>query len=186
MLDSVEASRERARACRRQVRNTTVLQRYARGYLARRHARTLRAHRDHMRAFLAEQAAAAALAAEQARKREIERRMHPRSARDFETLYNELEAWRRQETRRIEEAGHTPAARKAAFEALLHKVRRRRRHACAAVPIVRYSGCLRGWGPRCLPRLCIARRQVAVCALRALCAACPFLLRLLRCDASYC
>ncbi len=35
-------------------------------------------------------------AAEEHRRREIERRMHPRTAADFEILYNELEAWRLQ------------------------------------------------------------------------------------------
>ncbi len=35
-------------------------------------------------------------AAEEHRRKEIERRMHPRTAADFEILYNELEAWRLQ------------------------------------------------------------------------------------------
>ena len=35
------------------------------------------------------------------RMREIERRMHPRANTDFEILYQELEAWRQQETEKI-------------------------------------------------------------------------------------
>jgi hypothetical protein len=34
-------------------------------------------------------------------KRQIERRMHPRTAEDFNILYRELEAWRQHETKRI-------------------------------------------------------------------------------------
>ena len=34
-------------------------------------------------------------------KEEIERRMHPKKGKDFEVLYNELEAWRLNETRKI-------------------------------------------------------------------------------------
>lgn len=32
---------------------------------------------------------------------EIERRMHPKKGKDFEILYNELEAWRLNETKKI-------------------------------------------------------------------------------------
>jgi hypothetical protein len=42
------------------------------------------------------QEAKALQAAEDHRRKEIERRMHPRTAADFEILYNELEAWRLQ------------------------------------------------------------------------------------------
>jgi hypothetical protein len=42
------------------------------------------------------QEAKALQAAEEHRRKEIERRMHPRTAADFEILYNELEAWRLQ------------------------------------------------------------------------------------------
>jgi hypothetical protein len=43
--------------------------------------------------------------AEQRRRREIERRMRPRTHEDFEILYNELEAWRLLETSKINEVG---------------------------------------------------------------------------------
>lgn len=47
-------------------------------------------------AFLREQEIKAKQEAEEHRRREIERRMHPKTASDFEILYNELEAWRLQ------------------------------------------------------------------------------------------
>jgi len=38
---------------------------------------------------------------EKKRKVEIERRMHPKKNKDFDILYNELEAWRLNETKKI-------------------------------------------------------------------------------------
>jgi len=38
---------------------------------------------------------------EKRHKEEIERRMHPKLPKDFEILYNELEAWRLSETKKI-------------------------------------------------------------------------------------
>ena len=38
---------------------------------------------------------------EKRHKVEIERRMHPKSGKDFEVLYNELEQWRLNETKKI-------------------------------------------------------------------------------------
>ena len=100
-----------------------MLQRYARGFLARLRARALRGHAAHMRAFEEEAARAAAADAERQRRREIERRMQPRTAADFEVLYNELEAWRRQEARAIAANGAEGAMKRNAHATLLHKVR---------------------------------------------------------------
>ena len=38
---------------------------------------------------------------ESKRKIEIERRMHPKKNKDFDILFNELEAWRLNETKKI-------------------------------------------------------------------------------------
>ena len=76
-----------------------------------------------MLAFLAEQDHAARGAAEVRRRREIARRMHPRTAADFEVLYNELEAWRLAETRRVKASGGGSAEQQEGLRALLHKVR---------------------------------------------------------------
>jgi len=43
--------------------------------------------------------------AEDRHKKEIERRMRPRTHEDFEILYDELENWRLHETARIDDAG---------------------------------------------------------------------------------
>ena len=98
------------------------LQRYTRGWFARTSASALR------RA----QAAAAAAAAEEEKKQkedaearhklEIQRRMHPQSYEDFEILYNELEAWRQQETRALnDEFAGDEASRLEALQQLLLK-----------------------------------------------------------------
>lgn len=105
-----------------------VIQRCARGFLARRHAARLRKARDELNSFLAEQAEKDTQRSAARRKREIERRMRPRTTEDFEVLYNELEAWRLQETRTIEAADLPPQQRKDAMQALLHKARRPHAH----------------------------------------------------------
>lgn len=51
--------------------------------------------------------------------------MRPRTTEDFEVLYNELEAWRLQQTRAIHAANLPPGDRRAALQALLHKARYR-------------------------------------------------------------
>lgn len=47
--------------------------------------------------------------------------MHPRTAADFEILYNELEAWRLQETSKIKSAGLDEEAARNALAQLLSK-----------------------------------------------------------------
>lgn len=42
-----------------------------------------------------------ALQEESKRKVEIERRMHPKKGKDFDILFNELEAWRLNETKKV-------------------------------------------------------------------------------------
>jgi hypothetical protein len=59
--------------------------------------------------------------AQEQRRQEIERRMHPKTAGDFEILYNELEAWRLQETRKIKEAGLQTEQEQEVLQQLLHK-----------------------------------------------------------------
>ena len=71
---------------------------------------------------MAEAEEAQRAAAEERHKREIQRRMHPQSYEDFEILYNELEAWRLQETRNInDEFADDEEARLAAPQQLLLK-----------------------------------------------------------------
>merc|ERR1711977_194161 len=54
-------------------------------------------------------------------KREVERRMHPRSFEDFSVLYKELEAWRLSEAKRIATSDFDEATRRAAQRELLQK-----------------------------------------------------------------
>mmetsp|Transcript_30660 Transcript_30660/g.76283 ORF Transcript_30660/g.76283 Transcript_30660/m.76283 type:complete len:357 (+) Transcript_30660:179-1249(+) len=68
-----------------------------------------------------EAAEAARAKAEARRRREIERRMRPRTHEDFEILYNELEAWRLLETSKINEASLPPDVKQATLKQLLHK-----------------------------------------------------------------
>ena len=100
---------------------TQVLQNHWRGYCARKRAWEKREE-------LAEQSEAAykaeleaAKAAEAAHAEEVRRRMHPRTAKDFEILYNELEAWRDAETRRINGEGLPERDRLEALAQLLQK-----------------------------------------------------------------
>ena len=49
---------------------------------------------------------------EKQRKFEVERRINPRTVRDFELLYNELETWRQRETARVERSAELTAEEK--------------------------------------------------------------------------
>ncbi|GLC44145.1 Protein phosphatase 1G [Pleodorina starrii] len=100
---------------------TRCIQRWVRGWLGRRRAAYLRRKKAEREAFLREQELAAQAEAEEHRRREIQRRMHPRTAADFEVLYNELEAWRLQETRKIKEAGLPREQEQQVLQQLLHK-----------------------------------------------------------------
>jgi hypothetical protein len=83
-------------------------QRYTRGWFARCQAAALR-RRQAEEAEAVHQAELQQQAEVQERhKKEIQRRMHPQNHGDFEVLYNELEAWRVQETARINEAAADP------------------------------------------------------------------------------
>jgi hypothetical protein len=80
------------------------LQRYTRGFFARRRADELvelRVRRE-VEARAADDARRHE--ADARHRREVERRMNPRTYADFETLYNELEAWRLAETAKIHAA----------------------------------------------------------------------------------
>lgn len=97
------------------------LQRYTRGWFARNSAAAVRAAQAEAAAELAAQEAAQRQEAEERHAREIQRRMHPQTRDDFELLYNELEAWRLQETRRINGEGWEEPERLEALSRLLLK-----------------------------------------------------------------
>jgi len=104
------------------LEKVVIIQCHARGMFARKRARQLRKDRDDRLEFLAKEQEKKRLEAELRHKREIERRMHPRTYEDFAVLYAELEAWRLNETKRIDEASDLDEkTRHAAMRELLHK-----------------------------------------------------------------
>jgi hypothetical protein len=105
-----------------QIQKAMKLQAFVRGWRARKKASAMRAERDAEENALYEEDERRRQAHQRKRQEEIRRRTHPRSAKDFAVLYNELEAWRLQETQRIHEAkGLTEAERRVALQELLKK-----------------------------------------------------------------
>lgn len=98
-----------------------VIQCHARGMFSRRRGRQLRRERADRQELERREAERRQLEAELRHKREVERRMHPRSFEDFSVLYRELEAWRANEDRRIKASSFDEATRRAAQRELLHK-----------------------------------------------------------------
>ncbi|EKX39769.1 hypothetical protein GUITHDRAFT_89024, partial [Guillardia theta CCMP2712] len=94
-LDSEEWERRRLEA-------TVVIQCYTRGMFARTLARKYRYELAYNKQYMLEQQEKEMREREARRAREVERRKNPKTAADFEILYNELEQWRIQETQRIE------------------------------------------------------------------------------------
>jgi len=103
------------------LEKAVIIQCHVRGMFARNRARQLRKSRDEWEEFEARGKEQKRLEQELRHKREIERRMHPRTFEDFEVLYQELEAWRRNETTRIHNSNADEATKKAALKQLLHK-----------------------------------------------------------------
>jgi hypothetical protein len=92
-----------------------------RSFRARKQAADLLREREEAAAAMFAEEERAAQEAAEKHARDIERRMHPRSAEDFGVLYDEVEAWRTAETSRIHAEISDPAAQKDAFAALLAK-----------------------------------------------------------------
>ena len=72
-----------------------------RAWFARKRAYKLRKLRDDKDAELQKRQMELRDEEEKKRKVEIERRMHPKKGKDFDILFNELEAWRLNETKKI-------------------------------------------------------------------------------------
>jgi len=98
-----------------------IIQCHARGMFARRRARHLRKEKMDRLEMEAKEEERRRLEADLRHKREIERRMHPRTFEDFGVLYAELEAWRQNETKQIGTSHADEETRKAALRELLHK-----------------------------------------------------------------
>jgi len=98
-----------------------VIQCHARGMVARRRARQLKKEKLERQELEVKETERRQLEADLRHKREVERRMHPRTFEDFNVLYRELEAWRLNEAKRITGSGFDEATRRTAQRELLHK-----------------------------------------------------------------
>jgi hypothetical protein len=102
-------------------KETLVIQCFWRGYVARKAAWNIREsiYQAQLQRIKSKEDQIKEAGARQ--KREIERRMNPRSVKDFEILYNELETWRSAEHRKIKESGADDSRKKAMISDLLAK-----------------------------------------------------------------
>ncbi|KAJ3417499.1 hypothetical protein HDV05_003363 [Chytridiales sp. JEL 0842] len=101
------------------VRKVIVIQCFIRRCFASRLAKQLRKERDaRLKAIAAKERRRKELS-EKKHQKEVESRLHPRTTKDFEILYNGLENWRIQETEKINAAGYSEPARLAALADLL-------------------------------------------------------------------
>jgi len=98
-----------------------IMQCHARGMVARRRARQLRKERVEREELASKEAERRQLEADLRHRREVERRMHPKTFEDFNVLFKELEAWRLNEAKRIHDSGFDEVSRRAAQRELLHK-----------------------------------------------------------------
>ena len=80
---------------------TLYIQCRVRAWFSRKRAYQLRKIRDDKDAELRRRQNELQVEEEKKRKIEIERRMHPKKGKDFDILYNELEAWRLNETKKV-------------------------------------------------------------------------------------
>jgi hypothetical protein len=80
---------------------TLFIQCHVRAWFARKQSNLLRKLRDDRDMELLRKQDELRQQEEKKHKVEIERRMHPKTYKDFEILYNELEAWRLNETKKI-------------------------------------------------------------------------------------
>ncbi|KAJ1566201.1 hypothetical protein HK405_010784, partial [Cladochytrium tenue] len=101
------------------VRKVIVIQCFVRKCFALRLVRKLREDRDRRLKALAAKELRRRQLAEKRRKKELESRLHPKTAKDFEILYNGLENWRIQEIEKINRAGYSEPARLAALADLM-------------------------------------------------------------------
>eukprot|EP00744_Colponema_vietnamica_P002489 GILI01003894.1.p1 GENE.GILI01003894.1~~GILI01003894.1.p1 ORF type:complete len:576 (+),score=101.25 GILI01003894.1:80-1807(+) len=103
------------------LEKTLYIQCAIRGWFARRRAEKLKEARDERIRKIIEEEETRRREAEDKHKKEIERRMHPRTAADFELLYSELEAWRLAEIDRIRNSTMNEEERKVSMDQLLQK-----------------------------------------------------------------
>lgn len=104
------------------VEATINLQRFWRGYVARCLAHDIRHQIEQRRLEQRKLQERRQREEKEQHEREVQRRMNPRSAADFEILFNELDNWRQHETARIKSSTNlTPEEKQLELEELLRK-----------------------------------------------------------------
>ncbi len=103
------------------VEAVLVIQCHARGMFARLRSSKKRLELIAKNSRLNQEAHQANIDMELRHKREIHRRMHPRTHEDFKILYAELEAWRVMETQKIKDQQHSKEVKQLARKLLLYK-----------------------------------------------------------------
>eukprot|EP01059_Diplonema_ambulator_P029318 TRINITY_DN48663_c0_g1_i1.p1 TRINITY_DN48663_c0_g1~~TRINITY_DN48663_c0_g1_i1.p1 ORF type:complete len:312 (+),score=116.81 TRINITY_DN48663_c0_g1_i1:93-938(+) len=103
------------------VYKSVVIQSHIRGWFARTQAKRLRTEKEETTREMKMQESRRQEEHEKKRQKEIERRTHPRTTQDFTTLYNELETWRLQETKKIKESSMTKEEKQLSLQELLKK-----------------------------------------------------------------
>ncbi|TMW68904.1 hypothetical protein Poli38472_001060 [Pythium oligandrum] len=99
-----------------------LIQRLWRGYKARSYVHNLCVEKQRMATQHRLDAEHMSFSDVEHQKREVQRRMHPKTVSDFEVLYNELDKWRQIETRKLnEDRTLDDLARQDALEAILAK-----------------------------------------------------------------
>lgn len=105
-------------------KTSITIQRYVRGWLARRRTYVIKSQTDIERANKTNTEKKQTAEDEKHKNSELDRRMNPRRAEDFAVLREELNAWNQQETEKINAMTLTETERKRALDNLLIKVTR--------------------------------------------------------------
>jgi hypothetical protein len=93
-------SHQRVCICKNSV---LLIQKMWQGYRARLYVYNLREEKKRQASLVEMEARQDAAHDLTKQRKEIERRMHPKSVSDFEVLYNELDKWRQQETKKLQD-----------------------------------------------------------------------------------
>lgn len=101
---------------------TLYIQCRVRAWFARKRTYNLRKARDDKDAEMKQRQEQLRTEEENKRKVEVERRLHPKKGKDFDILFNELEAWRLNETKKIKNSTElNEEEKKLALQQLLNK-----------------------------------------------------------------
>lgn len=103
------------------TKSVLLIQRYWRGYLARRKAWAMRRLIAEQQEEQMRQAALLEQHAQKERELKLQRRLNPRTTNDFTEMYDELDSWRRMETQKTKVEAADPLSRTQGFVDILQK-----------------------------------------------------------------